>query len=59
MDDLFDVGIMVAFFVLAIAFVRVLGRMIDRDAGPGLDPGTPGPGREAGPDTNGRAGGTE
>jgi hypothetical protein len=59
MNDLLDVGIMVVFFVLAIAFVRVLGRMIDRDDAPGLDPGTPGSGRDAGPDTNGRAGGTE
>jgi hypothetical protein len=35
MNDVLDVAIMVAFFALAIGLVRVLGRMIDRDAEPG------------------------
>jgi hypothetical protein len=35
MNDVLDVAIMVAFFALAIGLVRVLGRMIDRDADPG------------------------
>jgi hypothetical protein len=34
MSDVALAAIMVAFFVLAIGLVRVLGRMIDRDAGP-------------------------
>lgn len=34
MDDLGLVAILVAFFLLAIGLVRVLGRMIDRDADP-------------------------
>ncbi|HEX6451457.1 MAG TPA: hypothetical protein VF060_18575 [Trebonia sp.] len=34
MNDVLDVAIMVAFFALAIGFVRVVGRMIDRDADP-------------------------
>jgi hypothetical protein len=34
MNDVLDVAIMVAFFALAIGLVRVLGRMIDRDADP-------------------------
>ena len=34
MNDLLDVGIMVAFFALAIGLVRLIGRMIERDADP-------------------------
>jgi hypothetical protein len=34
MSDLGFVAILVAFFLLAIVLVRVLGRMIDRDADP-------------------------
>jgi hypothetical protein len=34
MSDVILVVIMVAFFLLAIAVVRLLGRMIDRDADP-------------------------
>jgi hypothetical protein len=34
MSDLLLCAILVAFFVLAIGLVRVLGRMIDRDADP-------------------------
>jgi hypothetical protein len=34
MSDVLLCAILVAFFVLAIALVRVLGRMIDRDADP-------------------------
>ncbi len=35
MSDVLLCAILVAFFVLAIGLVRVLGRMIDRDADPG------------------------
>jgi hypothetical protein len=34
MSDIGLVAILVAFFLLAIGLVRVLGRMIDRDADP-------------------------
>jgi hypothetical protein len=34
MSDVILVVIMVAFFLLAIAVVRLLGRMIDRDSDP-------------------------
>ena len=34
MNDVLDVAIMVAFFALAIGLVRLIGRMIDRDADP-------------------------
>jgi hypothetical protein len=34
MSDVGFVAILVAFFLLAIVLVRVLGRMIDHDAGP-------------------------
>jgi hypothetical protein len=34
MNDLLDVAIMVAFFALAIGLVRLIGRMIERDADP-------------------------
>ena len=46
MTDLLVCAIMVAFFLLAIGLVRVLGRMIDREADPG------GPADEP-PDTTG------
>jgi hypothetical protein len=35
MSDFLLIAILVAFFAFAIALVQVLGRMIDRDAGPG------------------------
>ena len=35
MSDILLIAILVAFFAFAIALVQVLGRMIDRDAGPG------------------------
>jgi hypothetical protein len=34
MSDVILIVIMLAFFLLAIAVVRLLGRMIDRDAAP-------------------------
>ena len=35
MTDVILIAILVAFFVLAIGLVRVLGRMIERDTDPG------------------------
>jgi hypothetical protein len=39
MSDLALAAIMVAFFVLAIGLVQVLGRMIDRDPDGDVEPG--------------------
>jgi hypothetical protein len=41
MSDVLLAAIMVAFFVLAIGLVRVLGRMIERDTDPGGFEGDP------------------
>ena len=48
MSDVLLAAVMVAFFVLAIGLVRVLGAMIERDTDPGGFADEP-------PDTNGPA----
>jgi hypothetical protein len=57
-SDFLLIAILVAFFAFAIALVQVLGRMIDRDAGPGGKANEP-PDTDGPPDRrlNGKTGG--
>jgi hypothetical protein len=58
MTDVILIAILVAFFALAIALVRVLGRMIDRDTDPdGLADEPPDTGAGPPPGLDGRRGG--